>query len=96
MLRQGVSTPIPGAGWGPRGSRESVDNIENAIRSDPHAKHLPVVVLTTSKEEQDIIHSYSLGANAYVRKPVDFAQFVEAVRTLGIFWLLLNVSPTDQ
>ena len=59
-------------------------------RLDERTKHLPVVVLTSSKEDEDIIESYSLGANAYVRKPVDFAQFNEAVKTLGLFWLLLN------
>jgi two-component system response regulator len=60
------------------------------IRADERTKLLPVVVLTASKEEEDILGSYSLGANAYVRKPVDFALFVEAARTLGLFWLLLN------
>ena len=60
------------------------------IRAEARTKFLPVVVLTSSKEDEDIINSYELGANAYVRKPVDFAQFTEAVRTLGLFWLLLN------
>lgn len=60
------------------------------IRSDERTKSLAVVVLTSSKEEEDIIRSYALGANAYVRKPVDFAQFNEAIKTLGLFWLLLN------
>lgn len=60
------------------------------IRADERTRLLPVVVLTSSKEDEDIIKSYSLGANSYVRKPVDFAQFSEAVKTLGLFWLVLN------
>jgi two-component system, response regulator len=60
------------------------------IRSAEATKFLPVVVLTSSKEDEDLIGSYSLGANSYVRKPVDFVQFSEAVKTLGLFWLLLN------
>jgi CheY-like chemotaxis protein len=63
------------------------------IRAGEHSKLLPVVVLTSSREEEDIARSYSLGANAYVRKPVEFAEFVEAARTLGLFWLLLNQPP---
>jgi len=60
------------------------------IRADERTKHLPVVVLTASKEEEDVLRSYALGANAYVRKPVEFAEFAQAARTLGLFWLLLN------
>jgi two-component system, response regulator len=60
------------------------------IRADERTKLLPVVVLTASKEEEDILGSFSLGANAYVRKPVEFTEFVAAARTLGLFWLLLN------
>lgn len=60
------------------------------IRGDARTRLLPVVVLTSSKEEQDVVASFSLGANAYVRKPVDFVEFAEAARTLGLFWLLLN------
>jgi two-component system response regulator len=63
------------------------------IRADDRTKLSAVVILTSSKEDEDVINSYSLGANAYVRKPVDFAQFSEAVRTLGLFWLVLNEMP---
>ncbi len=65
------------------------------IRSDPATRLLPVVVLTSSKEDRDLVESYSLGANSYVRKPVDFVQFSEAVRNLGLYWLVLNeTAPT--
>jgi two-component system, response regulator len=63
------------------------------IRSDPRTALLPVVMLSSSTEEEDVIRSYSFGANAYVRKPVDFGEFAEAARTLGFFWLLLNEPP---
>jgi CheY-like chemotaxis protein len=66
------------------------------LRADERTKHLPVVVLTSSKEDEDIVRSYALGANAYVRKPVDFIQFADAVRTLGLFWLLWNEAPPVQ
>jgi two-component system response regulator len=69
-----------------------VDGLEvlRRIRADERAKLLPVCILTASKEEEDVLRSYSLGANAYVRKPVEFAEFAEAAKTLGLFWLLLN------
>lgn len=72
-----------------------VDGLEvlKAIRSDPRLHLVPVVMLTSSKEEQDILKSYSNGANSYVRKPVDFEQFNEAVKQLGLYWLLLNEAP---
>ncbi len=63
------------------------------IRSVNSLRHLPVVILTSSKEDQDICESYNLGANSYIQKPVDFEQFVQAIRTLGLYWLVLNVSP---
>jgi two-component system, response regulator len=64
-----------------------------ALRSNELTKLLPVVVLTSSLEEQDLIRSYGLGANSYVRKPVDFNQFTEAIRHLGLYWLILNEKP---
>ena len=60
------------------------------LRADPRTKRLPVVILTSSKEEQDLLESYDLGANSYVRKPVDFARFADAVKQLQIYWLVLN------
>ncbi|MEI9899811.1 MAG: response regulator [Hyphomicrobium sp.] len=63
------------------------------IRAEPRTQLLPVVVLTTSTEDIDRLASYRLGANSYIRKPVDFAQFVEAVRQLGLYWLVLNEQP---
>jgi CheY-like chemotaxis protein len=72
-----------------------VDGIEvlRRMRADERTKILPVVVLTSSREEQDMITSYRLGANSYIRKPVDFEQFTDAVRQLGLYWLLLNENP---
>ncbi|MDD4870888.1 MAG: response regulator [Kiritimatiellae bacterium] len=72
-----------------------IDGIEvlKRLRANPRTKILPVIILTSSTQEQDIIDSYSFGANSYVRKPVDFDQFIEAVRQLGLYWLLLNELP---
>ncbi len=72
-----------------------MDGIEvlRSIRADERTKLMPVVVLTTSSEEQDMINSYSLGCNSYIRKPVDFLQFSEAIRQLGMYWLLMNEPP---
>lgn len=72
-----------------------VDGIEvlRKLKSDDHKKVIPVVVLTSSKEERDIIDSYKLGVNSYIVKPVDFDQFVKAVTQLGLFWMILNQPP---
>ncbi len=70
-----------------------VDGLEvlKRIRSDERTKYLPVVVLTSSSEEKDLVESYKLGANSYIRKPVDFQQFTEAIHQLRLYWLVLNV-----
>lgn len=72
-----------------------VDGLEvlRQIRADERTKRLPVVVLTSSKEEQDLVDSYNLGVNSYIRKPVDFTLFTEAVRQVGLYWLVLNEPP---
>lgn len=72
-----------------------VDGLEvlRRMRADGRTRLLPVVILTSSTEEEDMIKSYSLGANSYVRKPVNFGDFAEAVRQLGLYWLVLNLSP---
>jgi two-component system response regulator len=72
-----------------------IDGLEvlRRLRNDERTKLLPVVVLTSSREERDLTESYSLGANSYIRKPVNFAQFTEAIRQLGLYWLVLNESP---
>ncbi len=63
------------------------------IRAEERSRMLPVVILTSSDEERDVVKGYSLGANSYVRKPVDFVQFTEAARQLGLYWLLINRAP---
>jgi CheY-like chemotaxis protein len=72
-----------------------VDGIEvlRQIRADPLLRLIPVVVFTSSREQQDIVDSYELGVNAYIVKPVEFGKFSEAVRHLGLFWLLMNELP---
>src|SRR5580704_11494943 len=72
-----------------------IDGLEvlKRLRADERTKLLPVVILTSSNEEQDRLRGYGLGANSYVRKPVDFDQFIDAVRQLGLYWLLLNERP---
>jgi two-component system response regulator len=72
-----------------------IDGLEvlRLIRANDVTRMLPVVILTASKENEDVARGYALGANAYVRKPVDFVEFAEAARTLGLFWLLMNEPP---
>jgi two-component system, response regulator len=72
-----------------------IDGIEvlRRVKADPRTHDLPVVALTTSREDRDILECYRLGVNSYIVKPVDFEQFLEAVRTLGLYWLLLNKLP---
>lgn len=72
-----------------------VDGIEvlQKVKSDRRTKLIPVVVLTSSKEESDLLKSYDLGVNSYIRKPVDFDKFVETVRQIGFYWMLLNEQP---
>jgi len=72
-----------------------VDGLEvlRQMRDDPRTELMPVVILTSSKEESDILRGYELRANSYIRKPVDFARFVEAVREIGMYWLVLNEPP---
>ena len=66
------------------------------LRADERTRRLPVVILTSSKEEKDVTSSYNLGANSFVRKPVDFAQFIDAARHLGLYWLVMNEPPPRQ
>lgn len=75
-----------------------VDGLEvlKQVKSDPDMKKIPVVVLTSSHEERDIVESYALGVNAYVVKPVDFHEFVDAIKELGLFWGILNVAPVSK
>jgi len=75
-----------------------VDGLEvlRRLRGDERTSLLPVVILTSSKEKQDMLRGYALGANSYVRKPVDFIEFTEAVRELGLYWLILNQTPARQ
>ncbi len=72
-----------------------IDGLEvlRRIRADPRTRHVPVVVLTSSTEERDVVESYALGVNSYIAKPVDFDQFKDAMHTIGLYWLLLNRPP---
>jgi two-component system response regulator len=74
-----------------------VDGLEilQKCKTDPRTKHIPIVVLTSSREEQDLAKSYNYGVNSYVVKPVDFPQFTDAVRQLGLYWMLLNQVPAE-
>ena len=74
-----------------------VDGLEvlQKCKNDPRTKHIPIVVLTSSREEQDLAKSYNYGVNSYVVKPVDFTQFSDAVRQLGLYWMLLNQVPAE-
>jgi two-component system response regulator len=73
-----------------------VDGLEvlRRVRSDERTRYLPVVMLTSSKEKRDVLDCYDLGANSFIRKPVDFTRFVDAARQLGLYWLALNEPPT--
>lgn len=73
-----------------------IDGLEvlRRIKADARTRVIPVVVLTSSREERDVVESYRLGVNSYIQKPVDFGQFTEAVRQLGLYWLLLNHAPS--
>jgi two-component system, response regulator len=75
-----------------------IDGLEvlKHLRADERTRLLPVVILTSSREEQDVINGYKFGANSYIRKPVDFDQFTEAVRQLGMYWLVLNEQPPKK
>jgi CheY-like chemotaxis protein len=75
-----------------------VDGLEvlRQVKSDAHLRSVPVVILTSSREEQDLVRSYDLGVNAYVVKPVDFEQFIEAVKLLGAFWAVVNEPPPNE
>lgn len=72
-----------------------IDGLEvlRRLRENPQTKLLPVVILTSSKEQEDLVKGYTLGANSYVRKPIDFSQFVSAIQQLGLYWLVLNEVP---
>jgi CheY-like chemotaxis protein len=72
-----------------------IDGLEvlRRLRENENTAHVPVVILTSSKEEQDIANAYESGCNSYIRKPVDFVQFIEAVQNLGLYWLMLNEPP---
>lgn len=71
-------------------------DVLRAIKGDPRTKAIPVVIMTSSREERDVVESYKLGVNAYVQKPVDFEQFRHVVKELGLFWLVINQPPPAQ
>jgi len=74
-----------------------IDGMEvlKQIKSDPRTKNIPVVILTSSKEERDLFNGYHLGANSYIQKPVDFSQFRDTVKTAGLYWLVINQPPVS-
>ena len=75
-----------------------VDGMEvlKQLKSDPRTRHIPVVILTSSKEERDLVSGYNLGANSYIQKPVDFDQFRETVKQVGLYWLVVNQAPVME
>src|SRR5450756_1058371 len=75
-----------------------VDGMEvlKQVKSDPRTKTIPVVIMTSSKEERDLVAGYNLGANSYIQKPVDFEQFRETVKTVGLYWLVINQPPVSE
>jgi two-component system, response regulator len=75
-----------------------VDGLEvlKGLRSDPRTRAIPVVILTSSREQRDVIDGYNLGVNAYIQKPVDFEKFAETIREIGMFWVVLNQSPPAE
>jgi two-component system response regulator len=75
-----------------------VDGMEvlRQIKSDPRTKTIPVVIMTSSKEERDLVAGYNLGANSYIQKPVDFDQFRETVKSVGLYWLVINQPPVEE
>ena len=74
-------------------TKEEATGALRLVKADPRTRRIPVVVVTSSREERDIVKSYDLGVNSYMIKPVDFEQFNEAVRVLGLYWLLINQTP---
>ena len=74
----------------------AVDGVLERVRANPKTRLLPVVILTSSTEQRDLATGYTLGANSYIRKPVDFQEFLDAVRHLGLYWLLLNQAPPES
>jgi two-component system response regulator len=76
--------------------RISGHEVLSRIRANARTRFIPVVILTSSQEEADLVKGYSLGANSYVRKPVDFEEFMEAARQLGVYWLRLNQAPPEE